>query len=187
MSGFIAVSVSLIGLLGVLFTLAIFIQMILSFPAMLSSNSQTYVQQQRKIYNISAGPGFEDNEADADAELQYEYATEKADDSVERWIDVVDEVTNDSGSGLGKTQSSQGRRRSLGARRTEPITRGRPLRRRRRTTTARPGLRAKNAWRLDDQSDCDFETEQVHEAAWQPNHDRQHCNPGWRKSMEWTR
>lgn len=54
MSSVIAVSVSLLGLSLALFTLIIFIQMILSFPAMLSSNSQTYVQQQRKYHHISS-------------------------------------------------------------------------------------------------------------------------------------
>lgn len=54
MSSVIAVSVSLLGLSLALFTLVIFIQMILSFPAMLSSNSQAYVQQQRKFHHISS-------------------------------------------------------------------------------------------------------------------------------------
>ncbi|ROV97208.1 hypothetical protein VSDG_04795 [Cytospora chrysosperma] len=48
MSSVIAVCVSLIGLVCVSFIAVIFIQMILSFPAMLSSNSQAYIQQQRK-------------------------------------------------------------------------------------------------------------------------------------------
>lgn len=52
MSSVIAVSVSLLGLSLALFTLVIFIQMILSFPAMLSSNSQAYVQQHRKLHHI---------------------------------------------------------------------------------------------------------------------------------------
>lgn len=55
MSSVIAVSVSLLGLLMALFTCIIFIQMILSFPAMLSSNSQAYVQQQRKLHHIPSG------------------------------------------------------------------------------------------------------------------------------------
>lgn len=179
MSGFIAVSVSLIGLFGVLFTLAIFIQMILSFPVMLSSNSQTYVQQQRKTYHISAShePEFEDVEdEDVDAELEYEQEQEEVDDSVEKWIDVVDEAMSNSSLNPDVTQKSQGRR-ARGAIRMEPITRGRPRTRRWRTATTRPALRSKNTWQSDDQSDYDFETEQV------PTHDKQHCHPAWRNSM----
>lgn len=64
MSSVIAVSVSLVGLSAALFTLVIFIQMILSFPAMLSSNSQAYVQQQRKLHHIRAAPydGYDESD-----------------------------------------------------------------------------------------------------------------------------
>lgn len=62
MSSIIAVSVSLLGLSLVLFTLAIFVQMVLSFPAMLSSNSQAYVQQQRKHHHIPR----DDEQAESD-------------------------------------------------------------------------------------------------------------------------
>lgn len=197
MSGFIAVSVSLIGLSGVLFTMAIFIQMILSFPAMLSSNSQTYVQQQRKTYNISASLGFEEIEMDVDAELEdeyeyeYEYEQEEEEqenlnDSVGKWIDVVDEAMNSSNAKSETTKTTQGRTYRGAMRAESQITRGRPLRRgRRRTaTTTRPGLYPKNTWRLlDDQSDYDVETDGAHETEGVPTHDRQHCHPTWRKTM----
>ncbi|KAJ4414704.1 hypothetical protein N0V82_007755 [Gnomoniopsis sp. IMI 355080] len=179
MSGFIAVSVSLIGLSGVLFTLAIFVQMILSFPAMLSSNSQTYVQQQRKTYHISASlePEFEEMEMNVDAELEYEQEQEEYDDSVERWIDVVDEAMTNFSPSSEITQRSQ-RRRSVGSQRAEPITRGRPRRRRRRAGTIRPALRSKpSTWQSNDQKDYGFEVEQV------PTQDRRHCNPAWRNRM----
>lgn len=185
MSGFIAVSVSLIGLSGVLFTLAIFIQMILSFPAMLSSNSQTYVQQQRKAYTISPAPVPE--EFEVDEELEYDEPEteldEAHDDSVERWIDVVDEAMNISSVKPATTQIS--RRISIGSTRAEPITRGRSWRRRRRTgTTTRPGLRSKNtSWGRDEQSDYHHETENAYETEDMPSHERQRCNPAWRNSM----
>lgn len=70
MSSVIAVSVSLLGLSLALFTLVIFIQMVLSFPAMLSSNSQAYVQQHRKLhqscYYYSQGDEQADDEYDDD-------------------------------------------------------------------------------------------------------------------------
>lgn len=192
MSGFIAVSVSLIGLSGVLFTLAIFIQMILSFPAMLSSNSQTYVQQQRKAYTICPAPVPEEFEMEVDAELEDEPETELEleldkvyDDSVERWIDVVDEARNMSCVKPAPTQISQ--RRPIVSTRAGPITRGRSWRRRRRTTgtTTRPGgLRLKNtSWRCDEQRDYDFETDNAYETEDMPSHERQRCNPAWRNSM----
>lgn len=190
MSGFIAVSVSLIGLSGVLFTLAIFIQMILSFPAMLSSNSQSYVQQQRKAYTISAAPVPE--ELELDEELEYDEPEteldEVHDDSVERWIDVVDEAMNNISSvkSASTTQISQQRRKSIvGATRAKPITRGRARRRRSRAgTTTRPGLRSKTtSWRRYEQSDCEFETENAYDTENMPFHERQHCNPAWRNTL----
>lgn len=191
MSGFIAVSVSLIGLSGVLFTLAIFIQMILSFPAMLSSNSQTYVQQQRKAYTIRPAPVPEECEVEVDAELEYdepETELEEVDDSVERWIDVVDEAMNVSSikSPTTTQMSRQGRKSAIGTISARPVTRGRSRRRRRRTGTAtRLGLRSKDTtWRRDEQSDYDYETENAYETENTPSHQRQqHCNPAWRNSL----
>lgn len=208
MSGFIAVSVSLIGLSGVLFTLAIFIQMILSFPAMLSSNSQTYVQQQRKVYTIGPAPVFEefdeelqigvdaDEELECDDEPETDMELDEVDDSVERWIEVVDEAMNMSGAKPATTtrQISQGRKSTVGTLRAEPITRGRSRRRSRswRTGTTRPRLphsNNKNTWRLDEQTDDDyyyycFETEDAHETENVLSYgERRHWNPAWRNSM----
>lgn len=213
MSGFIAVSVSLIGLSGVLFTLAIFIQMILSFPAMLSSNSQTYVQQQRKAYTIGPAPVVEEFdqvevevEVDVDEELEeydepetdmeLELELDEIDDSVARWIEVVDEAMNISNvkpKPATTRQISQGRKSTAGTSRAEPITRGRSRRRTKaQTGISRPGLRSNNPWRrlgeqTDDNDDDDdyyyFETEDAHETENRLLYERQHWNPAWRNSM----
>ncbi|CAN8099289.1 unnamed protein product [Discula destructiva] len=188
MSGFIAVSVTLIGLTGVLFTLAIFIQMILSFPAMLSSNSQAYVHQQRKTYNISADQDatFLETTAEVDAEWEDEQQEqETAHTSVEIWIDSLDEATHswDSDAEVPPRMSERG---YPGARQAEPITRGRSLRRR-RAIVSRRDLRPKNSQVLNDQREHDFEVEQSIGAENVSVSDRQKCSPGWRKSMRWTR
>lgn len=105
MSSVIAVSVSLLGLSLALFTLIIFIQMILSFPAMLSSNSQAYVQQQRKLHHISSRHDLYD-------ETSPEELAEDNDEGLmmltERWEDravVVDEELT-----RGRTLRRQGSR-----------------------------------------------------------------------------
>lgn len=100
MSSVIAVSVSLLGLSLALFTFIIFIQMILSFPDMLSSNSQAYVQQQRKLHHIRSGNDLYYDMASSSEEL--------ADDS---WED--EELTR------GRTLRRQGSRLdvALGCRR----------------------------------------------------------------------
>lgn len=165
-SGFIAVSVSLIGLTGVLFTLAIFIQMIVSFPDMLSSNSQAYVHQQRKTYIISRDqePESLDLTVEAEAEWEDEQDQGRIENMVERWIELVDEATKDDSFEAGPTEKTQGGRQ-LASRGVEP-RRGRSLGRQRRTAFAKPAL--------DNQSDYDLDTEPK-------------CSPAWQKSMKWTR
>ncbi|ROV90907.1 hypothetical protein VMCG_09988 [Cytospora schulzeri] len=179
MSSVIAVCVSFIGLALVLINAVIFIQMILSFPAMLSSNSQTYIQQQRKYHHIPApedldlsqlATSFPDG---AEAETEFETEPEPewvADEVVDRWIDDVDEQTNDCSSEVHHV-SRQGTTTDL-ARGLEPITRGRPLRRQPRRHASRAVFRIKD----------DFDSRSRDPV----DRTRPHCVKGWR-SVEWTR
>lgn len=123
----IAVSVSLIGLSAVVFTLAILVELIVSFPQMLSSNSQAYVHQQRKLYNISGAP-------DPRTETTTEgLRQEQEDKSGDRWIDVDEQTSG----GISTTPRST----ALRARRKESMSRGRTLKRQTRRHTARTALR----------------------------------------------
>lgn len=168
MSSAIAVGVSLIGLLGVVFTLGIFVQMLLSFPAMLSSNSQTYVQQQRKLYNISsnyeAAPVHEEIE---------EVDGRTIEDS---WVDMVDEDASNLLSDA-ESMGAAARRSHVVLRRQESMTRGRTLKRSRRrhsATTWRTVMRVQDARRMH------------HAASHDEEDGKQECSVGWR-SMEWSR
>lgn len=186
MSGIIAVSVSLIGLTGVLFTLGILVQMILSFPAMLSSNSQAYVHQQRKTYTLGAKEEAQPLHitVGVEAEWEYELEEEQFDISVEKWIDSVVEATNGLDSEAESVKAAQ-RRINMGARQPEHVTRGRPLRRKRRTVVTRQGLRPNQTSGVDHPSD-DHEYD-ADAGAHQPTDDRHLCSPGWRESIKWTR
>lgn len=174
MSSMIAVCVSFIGLALILINAVIFIQMILSFPAMLSSNSQDYVQQQRKYHHIPP-PEVLDYLATsvtdgAEAEAEPDQEEWEADESVDRWIDDVDEQTNDCSS---KVQHIPTRHRTATlVRGLEPVTRGRPLRRQRRRHVSR------TIFRVKDDSDLDRH-EDSHRA-------RPECIKGWR-TVEWSR
>lgn len=197
MSSVIAVSVSLIGLLGVVFTLAIFLQMILSFPAMLSNNSQTYVQQQRKLYHIGA-----DQREMVPPPLRWDEPLDDDNDDDElledRWIDVAeDDGTHDPISDVESMSMSIPRRiekaTTAGTRwGLEPMTRGRSLRRSRRRYSARTVMRVQDVRRshydvdLYDTADCNSER-MVHTSS--PAgmaSGKQDCVVGWR-TMEWTR
>lgn len=181
MSSVIAVCVSFIGLVCVSFIAVIFIQMILSFPAMLSSNSQAYIQQQRKYHHIPSPEALDlsqfaispidgaetETEAETEAETEPEWA---ADDAVDRWIDDVDEQTSDCGSEVNHIPMY---RTACLARGLEPITRGRPLRRQRRRHTSRAMFRIKD-------DDNDSRSRDPFDRT------RPHCGQGWR-SVEWTR
>ena len=190
MSSVIAVCVSFIGLALVLINAVIFIQMILSFPAMLSSNSQAYVQQQRKYHHIpppealdssylATSTDIEGAEAEAEAEAEDEEWV--ADESVDRWIDDVDEQTNDCSSEV--RHIPKHRTASL-TRGLEPMTRGRPLRRQRRRHVPR------TVFRVKDDSDFDLH-EDGYDSARGMSRDhmyraRSKCIKGWR-TVEWSR
>lgn len=169
MSSIIAVSVSLIGLLAAVFTLVIFVELIVSFPAMLTSNSQAYVKQQRKTYTFGSSNNI-------GREIQYPYQPQpqlqqhqhqQEDEDSERWYDDstaawVDEHmyspdADVAGIALSNTNSSSSSTResrksgSVSAKTTatprrremtmEPMARGRTLRRVSRRHSARTSLR----------------------------------------------
>lgn len=184
-SGFIAVSVCLIGLMGAVFTLAIFIQMIVSFPDMLSSNSQAYVHQQRKTYTLNQDqePDHVEVTAEAEAEWEHEYDQEQEQEQerkweqdhvlsmVGKWVALVDEATkggNSEAEHPNGTQSSW----QLRSQQVEPI-RGRPLRRR-TTAFAKHEIRSNDTALIDEQSDHDLDAAHT-------------CSPAsrWQKSMKW--
>lgn len=192
MSSIIAVCVSFIGLALVLINAVIFIQMILSFPAMLSSNSQDYIQQQRKYHHIPSSPSpldaldssylvtsADDGGAEAEAEAEVETEAEQewaADESVVgRWIDDVDEQTNDSSSEVYHAPARQ--RTTNLSRGVEPMTRGRPLRRQRRRHATRAMFRIKDDLDQDDTEDDCYTTR---------GRTTSRCAKGWR-SVEWAR
>lgn len=166
-SSVIAVSVSLIGLLGVVFTLAILVQMLLSFPAMLSSNSQAYIRQQRKLYNI--GSNYE--AAWGEGEVEEVDGCRAVEDS---WVDMVDEDNSFPSDACTEPVGAAGKRTHAGARRPESMTRGRTLRRSRRRHSTRTVMRVQDARRMHREAGHEHEDE------------RQECSVRWR-SMEWSR
>lgn len=183
MSSVIAVCVSLIGLLGVVFTVGIFVQMLLSFPAMLSSNSRAYVQQQRKLYNISPSPSHELLLEEEDFGQAVDAVV--AEDS---WVDLVDEDTSSFASDA-ESMEPAAKRAHAGARRLEPITRGRTLRRARRRHSTRTVIRVHDARLLhqdDHQQSHDANTCRDTAMSGREASGRQDCLPGWR-TMEWSR
>lgn len=100
----LAVGVSLIGFGAVLFTLSILIQMLLSFPAMLSSNARVYVRN---------------NKTPPTPPLYHNSFV----------VEVVDEDTDDDDDGVEEDVSEVERRPLSSATRLRPMTRGRTLRR----------------------------------------------------------
>lgn len=148
MSSIIAVCVSFIGLAVVLINAVIFLQMILSFPAMMSSNSQSYIQQQRRHHHIPSPEVFDPSHlatpATDDTDVEIETETEQAwvaDGSVDRWLEDVDEQTDDCG-----PEARQAPRHGPVnlARGPEPITRGRSLRRKPRRHVPRTVFRLRS-------------------------------------------
>lgn len=196
MSSVIAVCVSFIGFASIIAVLVVFIQMILSFPAMLSSNSQTYIQQQRHHHQIplpddvfdpgypatSAIDGADVDDVDVDVDVDGETETETeadwtepewtADEAVDRWIDDVDEQTSDCSSAAGSHVPVYYKTACL-ARGIEPITRGRPLRR---------GQRGKHVSRAVLRLRDDFESRSRDRV----DGTRPACAPSWR-NVEWAR
>lgn len=179
MSSVIAVAVTLIGLLGAVFTLGIFIQMLLSFPTMLSSNSRAYVQQRRKLYNIS--PVQEVVPAEDGPE------GEDIDDS---WVDdTIEEDMSQLRLYVESTRTTA-KKPHVQIRRMEPMTRGRTLRRSRRRQSMRTVLRVQKTGATDDDVDYDHEDQPDSEHTDVVGPERatggkQECSH-WR-SMEWAR
>ncbi|ROW06365.1 hypothetical protein VPNG_07548 [Cytospora leucostoma] len=186
MSSIIAVCVSFIGLALVLINAVIFIQMILSFPAMMSSNSQSYIQQQRKHHHIPSPGVFDSSHLatsatyDADVETETEQAW-VADESLDRWLEDLDEQTDDCGP---EVQHVPRHSPVNVARGPEPITRGRSLRRKPRRHVPRTVFRVRDDFDLDLDEDSDHVTSGMnggHVDIITPT-----CVTGWR-SVEWTR
>lgn len=194
MSSFIAVCVTFLGLTLIIVNVVVFLQMLLSFPAMLSSNSQAYVQQQRKLHHIPSSredlDGRYDDTADAegaDAEDDQEWET------TERWADEVEEVVEEEEQYQADDCSSEvyvTPRVVVTAARSDSMTRGRPLRRQRRRYIARTVLRVKDIGRvLDSDYDSEYsETERRPIVGGARSRDRagHDCRGGWR-GMDWTR
>lgn len=211
MSSVIAVCVSLLGLSLALFTLAILIQMVLSFPAMLSSHSQAYIQQQRKLYHISSGQhatssegaeaeqlemdGLDDEDEKDDVDNHKNNHNKnknknKNNSVVDRWIDVMDEATDDC--------SSDGDRGFVNGTIYEPITRGRTLRRQMREDTPRGVYRVADYRQFDHDGDSDMRyyeydvnrmDARVLEEPVRTDgfvRESQSCTPRWR-NIEWTK
>lgn len=195
MSSFIAVCVTFLGLTLIIVNVAVFLQMLLSFPAMLSSNSQAYVQQQRKLHHIPSSR--------EDLDESYAIAAEEEEDDQEddqEWADeaVVDDDAEEEEQYQADDCSSEACTTprvvvTPAARRSDSMTRGRPLRRQRRRNIARTMLRVKDIGRM---RDSDYESE-LSEAEWRPagvgarSRDRSgraglDCRGGWR-GMDWTR
>ena len=196
MSSFIAVCVTFLGLTLIIVNVAVFLQMLLSFPAMLSSNSQAYVQQQRKLHHIpSSREDLDESYAiEEDAEDDQEWET------TARWTDEVaveDEDEEEEEQYQADDCSSEAyatpRVVVTAARRSNSMTRGRPLRRQRRRYITRTMLRVKDMGRVRD-SDYDSEYSETErravvggarsrDPAGRTGHD---CRGGWR-GMDWTR
>ncbi|KAL1871890.1 hypothetical protein Daus18300_004523 [Diaporthe australafricana] len=164
MSSFIAVCVTFLGLTLIVVNIVVFLQMLLSFPAMLSSNSQAYVQQQRKLHHIP--PSSEDIDTRSSAAQDAEGAEDDAEDEQEEWETTgrwADETVEDEEEQYQADDCSSEacvaaapRAAVAVARRSDSMTRGRPLRRQRRRYIARTVLRVKDIGRVRD-SDYDSE------------------------------
>lgn len=191
MSSFIAVCVTFLGLTLIIVNVAVFLQMLLSFPAMLSSNSQAYVQQQRKMHHIPPSP--EDIDATQDAEGVEDAEDEQEWETTHRWADEAVEDEEEQYDCSSEACVAAPRAVVAVARRSDSMTRGRPLRRQRRRYIARTVLRVKDIGRVRD-SDYDSEYSEAErrvggrevrsrDRAGRAGHD---CRGGWR-SMDWTR
>ncbi|KAI3398049.1 hypothetical protein diail_9912 [Diaporthe ilicicola] len=209
MSSFIGVCVTFLGLTLIIVNAVVFLHMLLSFPAMLSSNSQAYVQQQRKLHHIPPSP------EDIDARGYYHPAAQdiegEDDEDVEdepewetsgRWADEVavededEDEEEDQADDCGSETCVAAAPRTVAAvvRRSDSMTRGRPLRRQRRRYIARTVLRVKDLGRVRD-SDYDSEYSETERRADggggarsrdRAGRARRECRGGWR-SMDWTR
>ncbi|KAG8164890.1 hypothetical protein KVR01_005165 [Diaporthe batatas] len=200
MSSFIAVCVTFLGLTLIIVNVAVFLQMLLSFPAMLSSNSQAYVQQQRKLHHIPSSR----EDLDEDYAVAAEEEDEEDDDDQEwettgRWADEAEDVEEQQYQADDFSPEAHVTPRvvvtAATARRSDSMTRGRPLRRQRRRNIARTVLRVKDIGRV---RDSDYESE-FSETEWRPigvgarSRDRagqagRDCRGGWtRRGMDWTR
>lgn len=178
MSSVIAVAVTLIGLSGAVFTLAIFVQMLLSFPTMLSSNSRAYVQQQRKLYHISPAQDLVPDEDGPEGE-----------DVEDSWVDdVTEENTSQLRSNVESARTTT-RKPHVGIRRTEPMTRGRTLRRSRRRQSMRTVVRTQETGAIGAEVAYDHEASDLEHADMaaplRAAGGKQECRH-W-KSMEWAR
>lgn len=196
MSSVIAVCVTFLGLTLIVVNVAVFLQMLLSFPAMLSSNSQAYVQQQRKLHHI---PSYQEDLDGRYADAADDEAVDAEDDqeweTTGRWVDEVveeeeeeqqEEQADDCRSEVCVTP----RVVVTAPRRSDSMTRGRPLRRQRRRAIARTVLRVKDIGRvLDSDYDSEYsETERRPIVGGARSRDRagHDCRGGWR-GMDWTR
>lgn len=199
MSSVIAVCVTFLGLTLIIINVAVFLQMLLSFPAMLSSNSQAYVQQQRKLHHI---PSSREDLNESYAATPEADGADAEDDQEEwettaRWIDEVEAEDEDQEQEEEQTDYlipevcvTPPRAVAAAARRSDSMTRGRPLRRQRRRHIARTVLRVKDLGRvLDSDYDSEYsETERRPIVAGARSRDRagHDCRGGWR-GMDWTR
>lgn len=189
--------VTFLGLTLIIVNVVVFLQMLLSFPAMLSSNSQAYVQQQRKLHHIpSSREDLDARYADTpdaegvDAEDGQEWET------TARWADEVEEVEEEEEEEQYQADDCSSevcvtpRVVVTAARRSDSMTRGRPLRRQRRRYIARTVLRVKDIGRvLDSDYDSEYsETERRPIVGGARSRDRagHDCRGGWR-GMDWTR
>lgn len=189
--------VTFLGLTLIIVNVVVFLQMLLSFPAMLSSNSQAYVQQQRKLHHIpSSREDLDARYADTpdaegvDAEDDQEWET------TARWADEVGEVEEEEEEEQYQADDCSSevcvtpRVVVTAARRSDSMTRGRPLRRQRRRYIARTVLRVKDIGRvLDSDYDSEYsETERRPIMRGARSRDRagHDCRGGWR-GMDWTR
>ncbi|POS69251.1 hypothetical protein DHEL01_v212356 [Diaporthe helianthi] len=204
MSSFIAVCVTFLGLTLIIVNVAVFLQMLLSFPAMLSSNSQAYVQQQRKQHHIPSSREDLDERYAVAAEEDNDDEDDQEWETTERW---ADEAAEDDDAEEEEQQQQQYQAADdcspeacvtprvlvTPATRSDSMTRGRPLRRQRRRYIARTMLRVKDIGRV---LDSDYESEyseaerrpvgggaRSRDRAGRAGHD---CRGGWR-GMDWTR
>lgn len=198
MSSFIAVCVTFLGLALIIINVVVFLQMLLSFPAMLSSNSQAYVQQQRKLHHIpSSREDLHAGYADAPDAIGEDAEDEQEWETTERWADEqaveVEEEEEDQYQAddcSSEVCVAPPRAVAAAARRSDSMTRGRPLRRQRRRYIARTVLRVKDIGRVRDSDyDSEFsEAERRPTVAGARSRDRagHDCRGGWR-GMDWTR
>lgn len=195
MSSFIAVCVTFLGLTLIIVNVLVFLQMLLSFPAMLSSNSQAYVQQQRKLHHIPSSR--EDLDAEYAAAPDAEGVDAEDDQEWEttgRWVDEVDDEEEEEQYQADDCSSevcvTPLRAVASAARRSDSMTRGRPLRRQRRRNIARTVLRVKDIGRvLDSDYDSEYseaERRPIMRGARSRDRAGHDCRGGWR-GMDWTR